>query len=451
MDYERAIDEWSLVLQWSLEHDDKRYVCIARDKLKELKARLARRDPPSVTDDDRLWSRFRWPKDAGSLMAPDGDYKSPLTTDTPGVVTIPESEIVTSPGSKRSTAELVAHEVWWDRLQAQQRKAHQADQSIETNVKAFLAVKEAQVRAGEIAAGRYTPLKLHLHDFCDWLGSATDVSVISGKVLSDYHAELMQRIPRDESGPEPAFANKKMLSADYARDRISTVKTFVRWLYETEAIQDLPRILTNKRALTISKKVATPETFTIEEVKALLAEATSRTKLYLLLMLNCGMYQKDISDLKQDQVDWKAGRISRKRSKTQKHKRVPTVSYLLWGNTFRLLCQERSAKGDLVLVNHNGAPLKIEELDSDGKLRKIDNVASAYSRLRRQTGVTKSLKVFRKTSSTLIKSNKHYMSLADLFLGLAPASIADRHYVDVPQPMLDEAITWLGEQYGVET
>lgn len=86
----------------------------------------------------------------------------------------------------------------------------------------------------------------------------------------------------------------------------------------------------------------------------MLQAAVDRTKLYILLMLNCGMTQKDISDLRVEEVDWQEGRIIRKRSKTSKHENVPTVSYLLWQETFRLLRQERNpeSKG-LVLLNVN--------------------------------------------------------------------------------------------------
>ena len=433
--YERAMEEWGLVLQWSLEHDDERNVCIARDKLKELRGRLARKEPPPVTDDDRLWSRFRWPEEllesvvAPLAMNPSADLDN-ATTVVPG----PKATTWLDGSPSR-----IEEEVWRDRIESQRSKIGEPERSVAANVDSFLAVKEGQVRAGELTAGRYIPVKLHLHNFRDWVGPRTDVSSITGKVLTDYHTELMQKIAEGD------------LSSDYARDRISALKTFVRWLYENDVLRDLPKILTNKRALTISKKVATPETFTIEEVKILLAAATPRTKLYLFLILNCGMYQKDMSDLTQQQVDWEAGRISRKRSKTKKHKGVPTVNYLLWKETFQLLCQERSTEGDHVLVNENGKPLKVDKLDEDSdSQKKIDNVASSYYRLKRQTGIKKPLKDFRKTSSTLIRSNKHYTGLADLFLGLAPTSVADRHYADVPQALLDEAITWLGRQYGIE-
>ncbi|MGZ0173119.1 MAG: hypothetical protein ACKVHE_26600 [Planctomycetales bacterium] len=92
----------------------------------------------------------------------------------------------------------------------------------------------------------------------------------------------------------------------------------------------------------------------------------------------------------------------------------------------------------------------MERLDDEVTLKKIDNVASAFARLRRKTGIKKSLKYFRKTSATLLKSNKDYRGLDVLFLGHAPATVAERHYTQAPQLLLNEALAWLGQQYGIE-
>jgi len=62
-----------------------------------------------------------------------------------------------------------------------------------------------------------------------------------------------------------------------------------------------------------------------------------RTRLYILLMLNTGCTQVDISELKQSEVDWQRGRITRKRSKTAKHESAPVVEYPLWQETFVLI------------------------------------------------------------------------------------------------------------------
>lgn len=155
------------------------------------------------------------------------------------------------------------------------------------------------------------------------------VRSIGAKVVADYHAELLAGIIEERS------------SADYAKDHLGAMRSFVRWLWRTEAIEELPRNLDSKD-LTISKKLAAPAVFTVEEVTASLAAASDRTKLYILLMLNCGMTQQDISDLRINEVDWDAGTITRKRSKTADRKGVPTVKYSLWPETFRLLRQERA-------------------------------------------------------------------------------------------------------------
>jgi hypothetical protein len=66
-----------------------------------------------------------------------------------------------------------------------------------------------------------------------------------------------------------------------------------------------------------------------------------------------------------------------------------------------------------------------------GKLKKADNVATLFQHLRRKVrlaGEGKSLKVFRKTSATRLKSRKDYRGLRHFFLGHSDRTITDRHY-----------------------
>jgi hypothetical protein len=163
------------------------------------------------------------------------------------------------------------------------------------------------------------------------------------------------------------------------------------------------------------------------------------------------MTQKDIADLVHSEVDWKAKQIVRRRSKTKSHANVPIVRYRLWGDTFKLLRSERSDGNDArVLVNANGKPLWQASVDGEGKYQKIDNIKTAYSRLCKQALINKPLKSLKKTSASLIRGNGKYASLESLFLGHAPTSMADKHYAATPQDLLDEAIVWLGRQYGVK-
>lgn len=214
----------------------------------------------------------------------------------------------------------------------------------------------------------------------------------------------------------------------------------------------LPRILDAKsKALEISRPSPGIVTYSKEEICTLLTKASRRTKLYILLALNCSMTQKDIADLQTSEVDWEAGRIVRKRSKTRDFDSVPEVSYVLWPETLRLLSQERNpADSGPVLVNANGRRLWYEEVTDDGQLKKIDNVRSAFNRLRLKVKISKPFKSLKKTSATFIRNNKEYASLERLFLGHAPQSMSDRHYAQTPQTLLDAAIAWLGKEYGVK-
>jgi hypothetical protein len=188
------------------------------------------------------------------------------------------------------------------------------------------------------------------------------------------------------------------------------------------------------------------------------------------------MTQKDISDVLVSEVDWKEGRIIRKRSKTSDEENVPTVNYRLWPETFRLLQQERDTTSkDRVLVNSNGSPLLSEQFNEGGKYQKTDNIKNAFDRLRTvkkieepsqaskktsarkveravKATINKPLKSLKKTSASLIRGRKEFSGLESLFLGHAPRGMSDRHYAEIPQELLDQAVEWLGTQYGlVET
>ena len=223
---------------------------------------------------------------------------------------------------------------------------------------------------------------------------------------------------------------------------------FIRWCWRTGAIESVPRDL-DSQELRIGREPSEIRPYSITEIKKLLDNASVRTKLYILLALNTGATQVDIADLKRVEIDWSVGTISRKRSKTEKHKNVPKVTWALWPETLRLLKEERSKEGELVLLNESGGPLRTEILE-DGKIKKNDNVRSAFARLCRKLKITDGeFKRFRKTSASMLRENKDHSHIVDLFLGHAPQSVAHRFYAKAPQQQLDEAIEWLGSQFRI--
>jgi integrase len=435
-EYEQAIGQWEAVLAWSNRNGEKDHVDLAEKRLDDLRRRFAAPHLTSLSREDRFESVFDSPIDLRFL----DDFKlfeggNDTPPEVPVVTYTPSQKIIDSlDGSPRR----IAREIWHDRLEVQSRKAAPDDESLLGQIKKYLLQKENQAKAGEVSIGRFYALKLHLTYFQDWIGKSIAVKEIDGESLAKYHAHLLEK------------ASSKKWTKTTANHYLTTLKSFVRWLWQTEAIPVLPRILDgSSQFLKITKSLGGIVVFTKEEVKSLLADASDRTKLYILLMLNCGMTQKDIADLLISEVDWKEGRVIRRRSKTADCENVPIVNYKLWPETFRLLQKERRADcKDHVLVNSNGGPLWSEEITAEGKYQKTDNVKNAFDRLRKTVGIKKPLKSFKKTSASLLRGSGNFSSLESLFLGHAPQSMSDKHYAQAPQRLLDQAVDWLRSEFG---
>lgn len=269
-------------------------------------------------------------------------------------------------------------------------------------------------------------------------GQTTSVCKVDAATLSGFRNHLLQQIAADK------------FSSSYAHDILSSFKSFLRWLANnTDKLEHLPKNIDDKR-MRIAKKKGQTKVLEIQQVQAILKQATKRTKLYVLLGLNCAMTQQDMSDLHPDEVDWTAGVITRKRSKTNKYDSVPTVSYPLWEPTFELLKKEMSSDKERVLLTSTGKALKTEFLDASHKIQKTDSVRSSIRRLAKNAEIDFTLKMLKKTSASLIRNNRDFQGLESLFLDHAPLSMADRHYTTVPQDLLNEAVLWLGDELGVK-
>ena len=436
--YEEAISDWEKALQWAQTHHDNNTAEHAREKLARLRRRLEKQKPPPLEYGDCFWDRFAIPPEILDRLLRVLDSQS---ANGVGALNPNSSKIIDPKKNPRPgilTPTEVEQEIWKDRLK--QTGAEQDDTSarLGEQVDRFLEHEKLRVHSENLSAGRFGSKRNNLHRFLDWAGRTTPVDAINGAVIQDFHAHLLKQI------------HANTLSSDTARDRLNDTIAFVRWMWQLEILKDLPRILIQKsKTLSISKKLSMPDVFTIEEVQQLLAKAEKRTKLFLLLMLNIGAYQSDISDLRQGEVNWEQGTIRRKRSKTKRHRDVPTVTYRLWPQTLELLKQFRSPSGERVLVNQNGNPLVDRGIKSNGQAYTNDAIKNAFDRLKKKTGITKTMKLLRKTSATLIRSQADYRGLEDLFLGHSPTSMSDRHYAQPPEQLLAEATDWLGKAYGV--
>ncbi|MEA1951702.1 MAG: hypothetical protein U9N87_09970 [Planctomycetota bacterium] len=468
--YDRAIAEWELVLVWSRKHGEETMADTAMAKLERLRKLLAAVKPKPVAVEDTLDGQFnisvQFPGVAEAMKELDTAVKESASFGedlfgnlpgyqeyTDGIRKFMEANQKPSRGAKAETyldpAQLgmndsdflaVEHTIWKDRLDVMQRSAVSAEKTVEGHVETFLTDKKAAAAAGLITPGRVKKLRIQLTHFQKWLGQETPVAEITSSTLTGYKAEILRQV------------EAKSWSRTTAHERMSTAKSFVRWLWQIEAIAALPRVLGGKsNVLEIGKSRSPIVVFEQEEIQSLLNNASQRTKLYVLLMLNCGMTQKDIADIRFSEVDWKAARITRKRSKTRRHDSVPEVSYLLWPETLKLLRRERnpSEKGR-VLLGKSGRPLWHEELVEEGKYKKSDSISSAFERLRSKLKIKKPLISLKKTSASLIRGRQDSSGLEDLFLGHAPQKLSEKHYAKIPQERLDETLKWLREEYRIE-
>jgi integrase len=268
-------------------------------------------------------------------------------------------------------------------------------------------------------------------------GRQSGVADVNEEHLEDYYRYVLKRLKTP--------ANPGGWSIEYAKHVFLRARIFIRYAAKFCPSCRLPSNIDDRFDFGSSAKRVT--TWTPIEFQNVVDKAPGKLKLGLLLMANCGMTQKDVSDLMDDEVDWTTGTITRKRSKTRHNENVPTVTYQLWPRTFDLLTKYRSGT-ERVLLTESGLPYVREWVKPDGKFTKADGFASNYAHLQRRLKFKRPLKQLRKLGASLLAKHEVYGRFASYFLGHSPRTVADRHYVTPPQELFDEAVLWLGKQLG---
>lgn len=452
--YETEIGLWDQVHNWATRHGDSVMAQLAFDKRAELSSRLEAPILKPLSADDRFGTVF----EPVTIKLPDNLFEQSLTAEDVAQMAIPEPR--TPERSRELLGEIdgsnyrIEKAVWEDRLKSQQRRTVIRSQLVDEHIQDFLKQKQDEVKNAKLSLGRSNVIRVHLTYFGEWIGKDAVLTEIDGRKLRAYRDHLLQLVNGlSKKTGRSEKAKSPRLSTTTAKEYLSTVKSFIRWLWELEAISSLPRILgTRSKSLQITAESRAAVIYENSEVKRLLDEATGRTKLFILLMLNCAMTQKDISDLKKSEVDLTEGRIIRKRSKTESFESVPTVSYILWPDTAELLNKFlNQGEGDRALVNASGSSLWSEQINAAGKYGKSDNIRNAFSRLTQRLSINKPLKSLKKTSSSKLRDNERFNGIEDLFLGHAPQKMSAKHYTTTPQKLLDAAICWLATEYALES
>ena len=444
-EFERCIDRWEQVLAWCSQHGEREWAERAELKFAELRKRIAAAKLTPLGDFD--WFEFVLDPFASPSAKQSADNLirtleqlgviKPVVNDGNGIIYKPDRKQLDRIEGVDARVQV---EVWRDRLANQQRKAVPEDQSLGGQIAMYTSRKEKPGNAGQISAGRVRATKIHLAAFQDWHGKGSPVEEIDEKVLDDFHEHLLDKVA------------SKNWSGSTASDCMSTVKSFVRWLWSKKAIQNLPRTLDPRcKDLVIGKSTSKIQVFTKEEVGVLLAKATNRVKLYVLLMLNIGATQKDIADLLVSEVDWEKGADHQEKIQDERLRERADSELLVVARVAQVA--PTRACGRLPRSSPAQCQWEPHLVGSNRPGREVRRSATtskaAFDRLRTTTKIDKPLKSLKKSSASLLRNNKDFSGLESLFLGHAPRGMSDKHYSAVPQDLLDQAIAWLGEQFAI--
>jgi integrase len=307
--------------------------------------------------------------------------------------------------------------------------------SLEKLLGQFLVDRKRKIQLGKLSMARYDNQQRYLKRFVEFLGPKNPISRLDSQGLSRY----FDWIEGEQS--------KGRMSSASARDRLQAAKQFTQWVYTRGDLQELPRCLTVKGGYSVNVTTKEPESMTREEINTFYTKATDRTRLYLLLGINCAMTSADLSTLRRDEIDLKSGTITRKRSKTNRAEGVPVVIYKLWPETLALLRQEMATEGEKALLTSNGKELVQQTWRADGSVSKNDTTHSAWVRLQDSAGISKPHKLLRKTGATMLNQNNEFARFHSLYLGHSPRGMAEKHYAQADRAGFEKALEWLREQF----
>ena len=316
-------------------------------------------------------------------------------------------------------ADMMTDAIWNDRTSREQVNPPDPDRTVGHQCDLWLADLKGRVDAGQFGAGEYQGQTYYSKHFVAHFGKETPIDSINEELWAGFHRFLMGEI------------NQGRWTAVYAKKLHRSARAFIEHLASLKRIT-APENLHDKR-MRFSIPAQDVKVFTIAEVKGLLETSRDQVRILILLALNCGMTQVDISDLHPSEVDWTKGRLRRKRSKTVGQKNAPEVEYLLWPETIELLKALRSSDTEHVLVTKSGRPWV------DRKTRNTDSVRTEFDKLDARLP----FKHLRKTSATALGSHPEFRAYAQYFLGHAPETVADTHYVRPSQEQFDLAVAWL--------
>ena len=112
-----------------------------------------------------------------------------------------------------------------------------------------------------------------------------------------------------------------------------------------------------------------------------------------------------------------------------------------------LLKRFRATDGEWALLNTNGKPLwrwvEKEGEDATNSRTSLSPTSNCKRRQGYRRKTASRSKTLRKTAASMLQDHAEYGRYAQYFLGHAPHSVADKHYVRPSDEQFDKAVLWL--------
>lgn len=301
--------------------------------------------------------------------------------------------------------------------------------------------------------------------------------------------KFYQKRPKNKNTGKP-------ISITTAKTQINTLKRLLDHLIEEEIIEPIrglqklfKNIRIKKTKVDITKQLKGNPVFEIDDLVLLYHNANSKLRGYMLLGLNLGFTQKEISSMLVGMVDMDNEVITRFREKTDftvkakwkmwnetlvfvKHNIKPNYAYeyridddgntILYRNSIAETWQQHHEKGIQAYQRLIKDKLRAENMyaipeeyifnrvvyTNDNGV-KIDNIASAWSRLRKKLGKNLknpySFKSLRKTGADMIQ-NIAGVDISQVYLSHTPTTLAQKNYTNPQFEKLGVALEVMREQ-----
>jgi len=183
-------------------------------------------------------------------------------------------------------------------------------------VNQYLTMADCRRENGELSALSFRDYKWTAEQMLKHLGKTVDPSQIRPLDFAAFRNALVTKYA-------PSRAGKS----------ITVCRMIFRWGYESEILERMPRFgpdfkSSTKRASRIAKAARGSQLFTSDGIRRLLVDADPNFSAMILLGINGGFGNTDISELTIDVVDLESGWIDFPRPKTGIDRRIP-----LWKET----------------------------------------------------------------------------------------------------------------------